>query len=81
MDRVAITEESKNKRKQLQGNNLVYRNKPPQIQRKLDTSRASERKRWMDFSAGILLERKLFDELIKKGHVPIPTQWIETDQN
>eukprot|EP00973_Karenia_brevis_P070302 9772563-Karenia_brevis.AAC.1 len=35
----------------------------------------------MDFSAGILLERKLLDELLKEGHVPGPTQWIETDQN
>eukprot|EP00973_Karenia_brevis_P078117 10849102-Karenia_brevis.AAC.1 len=35
----------------------------------------------MDFSAGILLGRKLLDELLKDGHALIPTQWIETDRN
>eukprot|EP00973_Karenia_brevis_P043761 6060925-Karenia_brevis.AAC.1 len=63
MERIAITEKSENRRKRLQGSILVYRKEPPQSQRKLDTSCVNEWKKWIDFSAGLLLERKLLDEL------------------
>ena len=56
--RVAIVnEKNKEKRKQLQGKNLVYQREPPEIQKKLDTSRAKEWKKWMDFKAGIPFEK------------------------
>ena len=39
-----------------------------------------EWKKWMDFSAGVKLEKNVLDELLSEGHCMLPTQWIETDK-
>ena len=81
-ERVAIpVGTNKNKRKQMAGKNLKYENCDAVTRKGLDNSRVKEWKKWMDFSAGVVLEKETLDELVAEGHSQLPTQWIETDQN
>ena len=62
------------------GTNLVYDKVDNKTRKGLDVSRAKEWKKWMDFHAGVPIEDAMLKELLDEGHVPIPTQWIETDK-
>ena len=53
----------------------------PAIQRGLDESRKTEWKKWLGFGATVKVQGDTLRELMDEGHRPIPTQWIETDQN
>ena len=37
--------------------------------------------KWLDFGTTVKVQGDTLRELMDEGHRPIPTQWIETDQN
>ena len=37
--------------------------------------------KWLDFGTTVKVQGDTLQELMDEGHKPIPTQWIETDQN
>jgi len=81
-ERVAVpTGTNKNKRKQLAGKNLNYDAADKSTREGLDGSRRKEWKKWMDFDAGVIIEKDTLRELMDEGHSLLPTQWIDTDQN
>ena len=60
---------------------MVYAKEKPEIQRGLDESRKTEWIKWLDFGTTVKVQGDTLRELMDEGHKPIPTQWIETDQN
>ena len=47
----------------------------------LDKSRMTEWNKWMKFMAVQIVSGTALAKLLKEGHKPIPTQWIDNDKN
>ena len=63
------------------GANIVYSKASSKTRAGLDKSRAKERAKWMDSSAGVKLWQNLLGEFIQEGHAIAPNQWIEQTRN
>ena len=60
---------------------MRYAKEPKEIREGLDISRKTEWLKWKQFTAGRPCRGKELQKLLDEGHVPVPTQWIETDRN
>ena len=66
-------------KKTLRGQNIDYHKLDDQHKSLVDKSRAEESNKWMDFGAAVPLQTKVIDELLRRGHGLMPTQWIDVD--
>ena len=58
--------------------NLDYRRESPTVQSYIDGSCQKEWKKYEDLQAAIPLKGKDLSDLLKAGHVPIPSKWVDT---
>ena len=61
--------------------NLDYRRESPTVQSYIDGSRQKEWKKYEDFQAAIPFKGKELSDLLEAGHVPIPSNWMDTVKN
>ena len=47
----------------------------------INGSRTTDWMKWKKFLAAQIVAGKELQELLKEGHKPVPTQWIDTDKN
>jgi len=75
------TFESKNQKKEARGKTLNYERESKEVREGLDVSRKTEWEKWKQFVAGRPCRGEELQRLLKEGHVPIPTRWVDTDRN
>ena len=72
---------SKNAKKKARGKVFDYQNEDQETRDGLDKSRMTEWNKWMKFMAVQIVSGTALAKLLKEGHKPIPTQWIDNDKN
>eukprot|EP00438_Fugacium_kawagutii_P009145 Skav206186 [mRNA] locus=scaffold1844:100592:105303:- [translate_table: standard] len=60
---------------------INYDRASPEVQAGLNKSREAEWDKFIRFAAAIPVTGKEKEDLLAAGHVPIPSQWIDTDKN
>ena len=68
-------------RKQAAGKVLNYKTASEEVKKGIRQGRQNEWTKWKIFNAAVPLKKEESDQLIAEGHVPIHTQWIDTDKN
>jgi len=69
------------KQREAAGKTLNFIKSSPEGQTGLLESRKKDWDKWKQFNAAKIVPGDELEELLKEGHVALPTQWIETDKN
>ena len=72
---------SKNSKKKERGKVFDFDKCDEKTQNGIIGSRTTEWLKWKKFLAAQVVAGKELQDLLKEGHKPVPTQWIDTDKN
>ena len=72
---------SKNSKKKERGEVFDFDRCDEKTKNGIIGSRTTEWLKWKKFLAAQIVAGKELQELLREGHEPVPTQWIDTDKN